>query len=105
MIGSRFSLQFMGDSTTTDLVVEEVEEKDKSGDENGKKPDADKKLAKEKTKLTEKKGLKRSGEELGGGDPKTAKNAFNSKSQWTNWSIDCELRRQSPEWRTKKSWH
>ena len=38
MIGSRFSLKFMGDSTTTDLVVEEVEEKDKSGDENGKNP-------------------------------------------------------------------
>ena len=69
MIGSRFSPKFMGDSTTADLVVEEVDEKDKSGDENGKKPDADKKLAKEKTKLTEKKGLKRSGEELGGGRP------------------------------------
>merc|ERR1711891_134049 len=73
MIGSRFSLKFMGDSTTTHLVVKDVEEKDKSGDENGKKPDADKKLAKEKTKLTEKKGLKRPCEEPGGGDPKKCK--------------------------------
>ena len=73
MVGSRFSPKFTGDSTTTDLVVDDVDEKDKSGDENGKKADADKKLAKEKTKLTEKKGLKRSGEELGGGDPKKCK--------------------------------
>ena len=73
MFGSSFPLQVMGDSTATELVVEEVEEKDKSGDESGKKPDADKKLAKEKTKLTEKKGLKRPGEEPGGGDPKKCK--------------------------------
>ena len=73
MIGSRFSPKFMGDSTTADLVVDDVDEKDKSGDENGKKADADKKLAMEKTKLAEKKGLKRSGEELGGGDPKKCK--------------------------------
>ena len=63
----------MGDSTTAELVVEEVEEKEKSGDENPKKADAEKKLVKEKTKLTEKKGLKRSGEEQGGGDPKKCK--------------------------------
>ena len=62
-----FSPKFMGDSTTADLVVDDVDEKERSGDENGKKADADKKLVKEKTKLTEKKGLKRSGEELGGG--------------------------------------
>ena len=73
MFGSSFPLQVMGDSTATELVVEEVEEKDKSGDESGKKPDADKKLAKEKTKLTEKKGLKRPCEEPGGGDPKKCK--------------------------------
>ena len=59
----------MGDPTTAELVVEEVDEKEKSGDENGKKADAEKKLVKEKTKLTEKKGLKRSGEEQGGGRP------------------------------------
>ena len=69
MVGSSFPFKVMGDSTTADLVVDDVDEKDKSGDENGKKADADKKLAKEKTKLTEKKGLKRSGEELGGGRP------------------------------------
>ena len=74
-----FPPKFMGDSTTADLVVDDVDER--SGDEKGKKADADKKLVKEKTKLTEKKGLKRSGEELGGGaTPKNAKNAFNSKS-------------------------
>ena len=58
-----------GDPTTAELVVEEVDEKEKSGDENGKKADAEKKLVREKTKLTEKKGLKRSGEEQGGGRP------------------------------------
>ena len=63
----------MGDSTTAELVVEEVDEKEKSGDENGKKADAEKKLARGKSKLTEKKGLKRSGEEQGGGDPKKCK--------------------------------
>ena len=73
MIGSRFSPKFMGDSATADLVVDDVDEEDKSGDESGKKAVADKKSAKEKTKLTEKKGLKRSGEELGGGDPKKCK--------------------------------
>ena len=56
----------MGNSTTTDLVVEDLEGKDKSGDENGKIPDANMKLAKKTTKLTEKKDLKRSSEELGG---------------------------------------
>ena len=105
MFGSSFPLQVMGDSTATDLVVEEVEEKDKSGDESGKKPDADKKLAKEKTKLTEKKGLKRPCEEPGGATPKNARDAFNSKSHWTNWSINCELKKQKLEWLTKKSWH
>ena len=69
MVGSGFPPKFMGDSTTAELVVDGVDEKDRSGDENGKKADADKKLVKEKTKLTEKKGLKRSGEELGGGRP------------------------------------
>ena len=55
------------------MVVEKADEKEKSGDENGKKADAEKKLVREKTKLTEKKGLKRSGEEQGGGDPKKCK--------------------------------
>ena len=63
----------MGDATAAELVVEEVEEKEKSGDENPKKADAEQKLAKEKAKLTEKKGLKRSGAEQGGGDPKKCK--------------------------------
>ena len=48
-----FSPKFMGDSTTADLVVDDVDER--SGDEKGKKADADKKLVKEKTKLAEKK--------------------------------------------------
>ena len=68
MIGSWFFPQFMGNSTTTDLVVEDLEGKDKSGDENGKIPDANMKLAKKPTKLTEKKDLKRSSEDQGG-DP------------------------------------
>ena len=62
----------MGDSTTAELVgeaVDNVDEKEKSGDENGKKAEAEKKVAKEKTKLAEKKGLKRAGEEPGGGRP------------------------------------
>ena len=44
----------MGDSATAELVVEEVEEKEKSGDENPKKADAEQKLAKEKAKLKKK---------------------------------------------------
>ena len=66
----------MGDSTTAELVgeaVDNVDEKEKSGDENGKKAEAEKKVAKEKTKLAERKGLKRAGEEPGGGDPKKCK--------------------------------
>ena len=72
----------MGDSTTAELVgeaVDNVDEKEKSGDENGKKAEAEKKVAKEKTKLAEKKGLKRAGEEPGGATPKNARNAFSSK--------------------------
>ena len=63
----------MGDATAAELVVEKVEEKEKSGDENPKKADAEQKLAKEKAKLTEEKGLKRPGAEQGGGDPKKCK--------------------------------
>ena len=71
-----FSPILMGDATTAELVgeaVDNVDEKEKSGDENGKKAEAEKKVAKEKTKLAEKKGLKRAGEEPGGGDPKKCK--------------------------------
>ena len=39
-------LNSMGDSTTAELVVEEVDEKERSGDENGKKADAEEKLTK-----------------------------------------------------------
>ena len=53
MVGSGFPPKFTGDSTTADLVVDDVDEG--SGDEKGKKADADKKLVKEKTKLAEKK--------------------------------------------------
>ena len=63
----------MGDATAAELVVEKVEEKEKSGDENPKKADAEQKLAKEKAKMTEEKGLKRPGAEQGGGDPKKCK--------------------------------
>ena len=63
----------MGDPSTAELVVEEVDDKEKSGDENGKKADAEEKLVKEKTKVVEKKGLKRSSEEQGGGAPKKCK--------------------------------
>ena len=52
-MAAEFPPKFTGDSTTAELVVDDVDEKDRSGDENGKKADADKKLAKEKTKLAE----------------------------------------------------
>ena len=76
----------MGDSTTAELVVEEVEEKEKSGDENPKKADAEKKLVKEKTKLTEKRAWSGPVKNKGGATPKNVKNVVTSKNRWTNWN-------------------
>ena len=62
----------MGDTTTAELVgdaVDNVDETEKSGEEEKEKTEADKKSAKEKKKTAEKKGLKRAGEEPGGGRP------------------------------------
>ena len=72
----------MGDSTTAELVgeaVDNVDEKEKSGDENGKKAEAEKKVAKEKTKSAEKKACNGLVKNQGGATPKNARNAFSSK--------------------------
>ena len=68
------------ETTTGEIVgeaVDDVDEREKSGEEEEKKAEADtktsdgsstdKKSVKEKTKTAEKRGLKRSGEEPGGG--------------------------------------
>ena len=81
----------------------ETEKKAEADKNTSEGSSTDKKPVKEKTKTAEKRGLKRSGEEPGGATPKSAKNAQSSRKWWSNWNVDCKSRKQNLEWRKMKS--